>query len=554
MAEREVLEVDVLIVGGGPAGLSCAIRLADAFKDQLEKPSILLMEKGISIGAHELSGAVLDPRALTELLPDWQADPGPVRQAVKREEIWFLTAGGKLRLPKLLHPPYLQNHGNFIISIGEFTPWLAEHARHRGVEILEGLAGAELLIEEQRVLGVRCRDTGVQKDGTPGPAFAAGADIRARVTVLAEGPRGSLTKQLIKCFKLEGRHPQTYATGVKELWELPAGRLPAGTVIHSLGHPLQGGPLSGFAGCFGGGFLYGLDDTHAAIGLVVGLDYEQAALDPQHEFNRFKEHPAMRALLKDGKAVAYGAKTIPEGGFYSLPTCHGDGFLICGDSASFLNAARLKGIHLAMKSGVLAAETIAAALKTERGPLPDSALKNFDALFAASWAHAELKGVRNWRAGFARGLVAGTFHDLAQRISGGRGFSDPLPVKADFQTLKKIGSVPAPNYPASDGHLTLDKVSDVFLSGTNHAENQPCHLIVPDPKLCVERCSVEYGNPCQHFCPAAVYEWIGAGQAGHLRINAGNCVHCKTCDIKDPYENIEWVVPEGGGGPRYNRL
>ncbi len=561
MAERETLEVDVLIVGAGPAGLACAIRLHDAINahnlsqpsEPIDPPAILVVEKGVSVGAHSLSGAVFDPRALTELIPEWEREGAPVRQKVTSEEIWLLSPRGKFTLPHVLIPPYLHNAGNYVVSLCELTAWLGEQARKRGVEILEGVAGADVVMDGEGVLGVRCQDTGVEKDGSPGPNFIPGAEIRAKVTLFAEGARGSLTKRLIKRAGLdEERHPQTYALGIKELWEVPAG-FPSGKVVHSLGFPLQKGLMSGFAGAFGGAFLYGLDETHLVVGLVVGLDYEDPSLDPHREFNRLKTHPEIRKLLEKGKPVAYGAKAIPEGGFYSMPRLYGDGFCVLGDSASFLNAARLKGVHLAMKSGMLAADAVAEALAAKN--FSRWQLKRFDELFAASWAREELHKVRNWRAGYARGIVPGTIHDLAQRLTGGRGFADPLSAGADFESLKKRepnAAEPEPFKP--DGALTLDKVSDVFLSGTNHAESQPSHLKVPDLKLCSERCAVEYGNPCQHFCPAAVYEWVGEGAKGHLRINSGNCVHCKTCDIKDPYENIEWVVPEGGGGPRYNRL
>ena len=563
MAEREILEVDVLIVGGGPAGLSCAIRLRDAAEaynrehpaEPIEPPSVLVIEKGVAIGAHSLSGAVFDPRALTELLPNWERDGAPLKQKVNAEEIWLLSPKRKRRLPDALIPPYLHNAENYVISVGELTLWLADQARQRGVEILEGVAGAETLMNGDTVLGVRMQDSGIEKDGSQGANFMPGADIRAKVTIFAEGARGSLTKRLIKQLQLdEGKYPQIYALGIKELWEFDSGTFPAGKIVHTLGFPLQKGPLGGFAGAFGGSFIYGLDATHLVVGLVVGLDYEDPLLDPHREFNRFKMHPEIRKLLEGGKAVAYGAKAIPEGGLYCMPRIYGDGFCIAGDSASFLNAARLKGVHLAMKSGMLAADAVIEALVAKNFTRWE--LKRYEELFNASWAHAELHSVRNWRAGYSHGVVAGTILDLAQRLTHGSGLSDPLSVRADFATLKAIDSntIKEIDAPHLDGALTFDKVSDVFMSGTNHAENQPCHLKVPDPKICVERCTEEYGNPCQRFCPAAVYEWIGEGSAGHLRINAGNCVHCKTCDIKDPYENIEWVTPEGGGGPRYIRL
>ncbi|HLX62858.1 MAG TPA: electron transfer flavoprotein-ubiquinone oxidoreductase [Planctomycetota bacterium] len=562
MSDRETLEVDVLIVGAGPAGLACAIRLrdwVDAYNQNnpsapIEPPSVLVIEKGVSVGAHSISGAVFDPRALDELLPEWKQQESPVKQKVTSEEIWLLSPARKRKLPHALIPPYLHNDGNYVIALGELTPWLADHARKRGVEILEGVAGAEVLFDGEKVVGVRCQDSGVKKDGTPGESFSPGADLRAKITIFAEGARGSLTKPLIKRLALDAdRQPQTYAIGIKELWEIPAANFSAGKVIHTLGFPLQKGALHGFSGAFGGSFIYGLDAAHLVIGLVVGLDYEDPALQPHVEFNRLKTHPEIKKLLAGGKAIAYGAKAIPEGGLYSVPQMYGDGFCLIGDNASLLNAARLKGVHLAMKSGMLAAEAAGEALAAKS--FARGQLKHYDDLFNASWARDELHRVRNWRAGYARGIASGIIHDLTQRLTRGRGFVDPLRTEADFKTLEKISarSAGVPPTPA-DGSLTLDRASDVFLSGTNHAENQPCHLKVPDLKLCQERCSIEYGNPCQHFCPAAVYEWIGNGPSGHLQINPGNCVHCKTCDIKDPYENITWVVPEGGGGPRYNRL
>ena len=560
MAERETLEVDVLIVGAGPAGLACAIRLHDAIgihnashPDAAIAPlNILVMEKGVAAGAHSLSGAVLDPRALNELLPNWERDGAPLKQKVSAEEIWLLSPTRKRTLPHLLIPPYLHNPGNYVISLCELTAWLADQARQRGIEILEGVAGASVLMEGATVQGARCQDSGVEKDGTPGPAFTPGADLRAKLTVFAEGSRGNLTKSLIRNGTLKsGTNPQSYALGIKELWELPASRFPAGKIVHTLGFPLQKGPLEGFAGCFGGSMLYGLDETHLVVGLVVGLDYEDPSLDPHNEFNRFKMHPEIRALLAGGKAIAYGAKSIPEGGLYSMPELCCDGALIIGDSASFLNAARLKGIHLSMKSGMLAADAAVQAFAAQN--FTRAQLRVFSDLFTASWAHAEMHQVRNWRAGYARGMIVGTLNDLAARITHGRGFSDPTRIAADFQSLRK-GKPPVREVVTPDGVLTFDRVSDVFLSGTHHAENQPSHLKIPDPTICINRCAAEYGNPCRLFCPAAVYEWIADGANSRVHINPGNCVHCKTCDIKDPYENIEWLVPEGGGGPRYNRL
>ncbi|HYF49904.1 MAG TPA: electron transfer flavoprotein-ubiquinone oxidoreductase [Planctomycetota bacterium] len=571
MADREVLETDVLIVGGGPAGLACAIALHDKLKAlNVEKPNVFLIEKGVSIGAHSLSGAVMDPKALDELIPDWKSQNAPVRQPVTQEEIILLTRTGNHSLPGFMIPPYLHNHGNYIISLVELTGWLAEQARARGIEILEGVAGAELVLEGSRVVGVRCGDTGIGKDGQPRSNYMPGTELRAKVTILAEGVRGSLTKQLIKTLSLsKDRNPQIYALGVKEIWELPSGTFPAGKVIHTLGYPLQKLPLGvgGYdrnSAAFGGCWVYGLKETTISLGLVVGLDYSDPTVDPHNEFNRLKSHPYFQKLLEKGKLLHYGAKAIPEGGYYSMPRMYGDGFLICGDSASFLNAARLKGVHMALKSGMLAAEAVVEAI--QKSDFSEKQLARYDELFQKSWAKDELYSVRNWRASYAKGLPFGAINDMFMRISGGRGLKEHLALEPDCATLhKKRGDDRGPRV-KPDGKITFDKMSDVYLSGTNHDEDQPCHLKVPDLNLCVERCTVEYGNPCQYFCPAGVYEWLKpepappapdgkpADPRGRLHINAGNCVHCKTCDIKDPYENILWVVPEGGGGPRYQKM
>ena len=594
MPDREVLETDVLIVGAGPAGLACAIHLHDVCKQhnnlhperKIEKqPTIYVIEKGVSVGAHILSGAVMDPSGLDELIPDWKQQGAPIHQKVTQEEILMLTPKRAISLPSPLIPPYLHNKGNYIISLGELTIWLAEQAKKRGIEILEGVPGAELITSGQQILGVRCGDSGIGKDGKPKSTFQPGAEIRAKVTVLAEGVRGSLTKQLTKLANLDNdRNPQIYALGVKEVWELPEGAFPAGKVIHTLGFPLQKGPLEGYylqekdlgvmhtpigvgltaTSSFGGSWIYGVDPTHVSIGLVVGLDYKDPYIDPQYEFNRFKTHPYMRKLLEKGKLISYGAKAIAEGGYYSMPRFYGDGYCIVGESASFLNAARLKGVHLAFQSGMLAAKAILEAL--EKKDYSSRQLGRYEDYFQTSAAKTELYQYRNWRQGYAEGLASGAVNDLAQRATKGKGFTDPMRIKADFELTERFG-VHHPDFQGltrfmPDGKLTFDKVTDVFNSGTNHAEDQPCHLKVPDLDLCVQRCTEEFGNPCQHFCPAGVYEWIqptkvadiGTPDKGHLMINPGNCVHCKTCDIKDPYENITWTVPEGGGGPRYNKM
>ncbi|MBI3828191.1 MAG: electron transfer flavoprotein-ubiquinone oxidoreductase [Planctomycetes bacterium] len=578
MAERETLEVDVLVVGGGVAGLACAINIHERVGTQErlnpdrkpQKPNILVIEKGIHVGAHALSGCVLDVRGLDELIYDWRHQKAPIKQQVTDEEVAMLTPWFKAPLPPPLIPPYLRNEGNFIVSLGDVTAWMGAQAKKRGIEVLEGVPGAELLTYGDTVLGVQCGDSGVGKDGKPTANFQPGARIHARVTVFAEGVRGSLTKKLVKQFKLDAdRNPQTYATGVKELWELPEGAFPAGKVLHTLGYPLQHAPHEMFAtDAFGGSFLYGLDETHLAIGLVGGLDYHDPSLDIHNEFQRLKLHPAIKPILEKGKMVAYGAKAIPEGGYYSMPRFYGNGFVIVGDAASFLNAARLKGAHLAIKSGMLAGEAIVEALLAR--DYSAKRLGRYEDLFQTSWAKEELFSVRNWRQAYANGMYTGALNDLAQRATGGRGITDPLTVQADHANTELLerhhpDEVP-PQKVKPDGKITFDKVTSVYHSGTVHEENQPCHLVVPDLGICVHRCTKEYGNPCQNFCPAGVYEWIpplptkefgaqfGEHNKGHLQINAGNCVHCKTCDIKDPYENITWVTPEGGGGPRYQKL
>lgn len=564
MTGRETLEVDVLIVGAGPAGLACALHLCEQAKRRaLPKLSILVIEKGASIGAHVLSGAILDPSALGELVPNWQQRGAPVRQQVTSEELLFLSESRARRVPHCLVPGYLKNQGNHVVSLCELVRWLAEQAKGRGAEILEGVAGSEVLSLGTTVLGVRCADSGVGKNGQPKPNFQAGAEIRAKVTVLAEGTHGSLARQLVALHGLHAnRLPQTYSLGLKELWELPAGVFPAGKIVTTLGFPLQRLLARGEPQCFGGGFLYGLDNTHVAAGLVAGLDYSAPRFDPHAKFNRWKSHPYVRAVLEEGQLIEHGAKAVAEGGYYAMPRFYAPGCCLVGDSAGFVNAARGKGIHLAMKSGMLAAEAVAAALAgNDCGP---AALGAYEDLFQTSWARGELYAVRNWRAGFAHGLVRGAAHEIGQRFfeSGGRSsLQGSLPLEAPSRTLarRRAGSQweaqgdPAGRGTGTDdpeGRLTLQKEAALFYARIQHGEDQPCHLRVLDLQICVQRCASEYGQPCQHFCPAGVFEWAQAV----LSLNAANCLHCKACDIKDPYENIVWTVPEGGCGPRYQRM
>ena len=562
--ERETLEFDVQFIGAGPAGLAGAIHLADliARHDRsvaagapgtpLGEVSIAVLEKAARVGAHGISGAVLDPRALRELLPDFREQGCPIECEVTRDDVYLLWEGGQLRLPFV--PPMLANHGNVVISLGNFVAWLAGIAEAKGVFVVTETPAAQPLVEGDRVVGVRTGDKGVSKSGARKPNFQPGADCKAKATVLCEGPRGTLAKVLEQRLGLTvGRNAQVYSTGVKELWEMPPGRVEKGRVIHTMGFPLP-------SDTFGGAFIYGMDETHWSVGFVTGLDAHDPTSDPHGNLQRFKTHPLVRSLLAGGKPVAYGAKAIPEGGWWAMPKLSADGLLLCGDTGGFLNGARLKGIHLAMKSGMLAAETLFECLQA--GDFGKERLAGYPRRVESSWAAAELRSVRNFHQGFEHGLLAGMLHTGASMMTGGRDLllRDRVantPGHARMLTLTEIpaGRTAAPL--AFDGSLTFDKLADVYLSGTTHDEDQPVHLVVADTSVCATRCRTEYGNPCQHFCPAKVYEMVpDPAQEGALRlqINASNCVHCKTCDIADPYQIITWVTPEGGGGPDYKRL
>jgi len=560
--ERETLDVDVVIVGAGPAGLAAAYKLAQLIRThnesgaekKLEGVSIALLEKGKEIGSHGISGAVMDPRGIAELMPDWLERGCPIESPVTSDSFWFLTEQHKVAAP--IMPPPLQNHGNSVISLGEMVRWLAPIVGDMGVDLFPEFAASRILVEDGRVVGVRTGDKGIDKHGEAKPNFEPGVDVRAKLTLLAEGPRGTLAKQLTGIFNLdEGKLPQVYSVGVKELWQLPDDRFPAGNVIHTLGFPLD-------SDTFGGAFLYGMKDRIVDIGLVVGLDYKNPTLDPHNELQRLKLHPSIQEILRGGKMISAGAKAIPEGGYLAMPKLYGEGFLILGDSGGFLNGARLKGIHLAIKSGILAAETAFQALLGENTSATQ--LQEYDSLFEASWAKEELWKQRNFHQGFEYGQLAGLFNAGVGIVTGGRGFGvvDKLEGHAGHESMVRIkrylGS-DDPHPPEKikyDGQYTFDKVTNVYNGGVIHEENQPAHLLIADTEVCITRCTEEYGNPCFHFCPAQVYEpqptADGRGKVPFL--NFTNCFHCKTCDIMDPYQVITWVPPEGGGGPDYKKL
>jgi electron-transferring-flavoprotein dehydrogenase len=548
--QREQLEADVLIVGAGPAGLSCALHLANLIKRHNEaggKPglsaeNIYILEKGREIGAHQLSGAIMNPKALAELVPDF-AKSVPLDTPVTDDAALFFTESSSFRFP--ITPPPFKNKGNYVISLNKFTKWLGTLVEKSGVNLFTQFGGAQLIYERQGIGGVITEDKGLDKNGKPKSNYAPGYELHAKVTVLAEGPRGSLTKQLVAKYALDNINPQIYSIGVKELWDVQPGRVQPGYVAHTLGWPVS-------TDMYGGGWIYGLTNNRVSVGLVIGLEYSNPQFDPHEAFQKWKTHPFIKNVLEGGKLVRYGAKTIPAGGWYSMPRTYVDGGLIIGDSASFLDAQRLKGIHMAIKSGMLAAETIFEAMKT--GDTSAKSLSAFPTKVDQSYIKKELWAVRNFHQSFQYGLYGGLFHTGLQFITGGRGLIDPMRVDEGYKHYHKINAHPTPERFKGDGKLTFDRLTDVYHSGTRHEEDQPCHLVVHDLNVCATKCVVEYGNPCQYFCPAAVYEIVKEKDAAKLKINAANCVHCKTCDIADPYQIIDWVVPEGGGGPNYEGM
>tara|TARA_R110002096_G_scaffold12798_8_gene45683 strand:+ start:597 stop:2240 length:1644 start_codon:yes stop_codon:yes gene_type:complete len=546
--ERESMEVDVVIVGAGPAGLAAAIRLRQLAEERGEEIAVVVLEKGSEVGAHILSGAVLDPRSLNELLPDWSDRGAPLNQPVKRDKFMFLTENASLPWPEFLMPPAMKNHGNYVISLGNLCRWLGEQAEAMGVEVFPGFAAAEILYDDQdRVVGVATGDMGVGKDGEKKDNFEPGMELRAKYTVFAEGCRGSLGRQLMTKYGLrEGIQPQTYGIGIKELWQVDPEKHEPGLVMHTAGWPMK-------PDTYGGSFLYHAEDNQVACGFVVGLDYKNPYLSPFDEFQRWKAHSSIRPTFEGGKRIAYGSRALNEGGLQSLPKLVFPGGVMVGCEAGFLNTPRIKGSHAAMKTGMLAAESIFEAVAKDE---PYGVLEDYPAAFEASWLHDELYRARNVRPAFKWGLFGGTLYaGVDQLIFRGKA---PWTLKhhgADHEALIDKSKAKPIDYPKPDGVITFDKPSSVYLSNTNHGEDQPVHLTLKDDSVPVRINLPRYDAPEQRYCPAGVYEIVDEDGSGpRLQINAQNCVHCKSCDIKDPTQNIVWVTPEGGDGPNYPNM
>ncbi len=533
MSERDVMEYDVVTVGAGPAGLAFAIRLKQ-LKPEL---SVCVIEKASSVGAHSLSGAVIEPGPLDELLPGWRDNPPPICVPATQDEFWFLSKTGGFKSP--ITPPPMHNNGNFIVSLGATCAWLAPQAEALGVEIYPGFAAAEPLFDaDGSVAGVRIGDMGVGKNGQPKDSYTQGIDIRARITVLGEGARGHLAKQLIQRFKLDADcDPQSYSIGIKELWQVPAERLSPGKIVHSLGWPAD-------SRTYGGSFMYHLNGGRIAIGYVSGLDYRDPHYQPYEAFQQWKHHPTVKPLLEGGTILSAGARVITTGGWQSVPKVEMPGAILIGCDAGLVNVPKIKGIHQAMRSGMLAAEHIASHDKVE----------GWDAKLRGSAVMSELKKVRNFKPGFKKGLWFGLLNSGWETLTGG---ASPwtLKVKADHTSLQKLAEANKPLRDYVDRTLApRDRLAGVYFAATEHDEDQPVHLQVADTSICITRCTAEYANPCTRFCPAGVYEMVKDEGGRRLQINAANCVHCKTCDIKDPYQIINWVTPEGGAGPNYQNL
>jgi electron-transferring-flavoprotein dehydrogenase len=540
---RDSMQFDVVIVGGGPAGLAAAIQLKQGAASAGRELSVCVVEKGSEIGAHILSGAVIETRSLDELIPDWRERDAPLKTPAAEDSFLFLTETRAIRLPT---PPQMNNHGNYVVSLGNVCRWLAAQAESLGVEIYPGFAAAEVLYDQSgQVIGVATGDMGIGRDGKPTEHYQPGVELMATYTLLAEGCRGSLTKQLMDRFNLrEGSQPQTYGIGIKELWEVDSAKHKPGNVVHTVGWPMD-------SHTYGGSFLYHMEDHQVAVGFVVGLDYRNPHLSPFDEMQRFKLHPTIRPLFEGGRRIAYGARALAEGGFQAIPKLVFPGGALIGDTAGFLNVPKIKGTHTAMKSGTVCADAVLAALTAHN---PPAVLDDYPARLKESWLWEELYRVRNVRPAFHRGMWLGiAYSALDTYLLRGKA---PWTFKhhEDHKQLKAASDCPVIDYPKPDGVLTFDKLSSVFLSSTNHEENQPVHLKLKDDKIPVQTNLAIYDGPEQRYCPASVYEFVEDNGSQRLQINAQNCVHCKTCDIKDPTQNINWVVPEGGGGPNYPNM
>jgi electron-transferring-flavoprotein dehydrogenase len=537
--EREAMEYDVVVVGAGPSGLAAAIRLKQLAAEKGSELSVCIVEKGSEVGAHILSGAVIEPRALAELIPDWKEKGAPLNTPATEDRFLYLTETKAVKLPT---PPQMHNEGNYIVSLGNLCRWLATQAEALGVEIYPGFAAAEVLYtEDGSVRGVATGAMGIDKDGQPTENLQPGVELHAKETLFAEGCRGNLSKTLMERFKLrDGVQPQTYGLGIKELWEIDPAKHRPGLVIHTVGWPLD-------TSTYGGSFLYHLEGNQVAVGFVVGLDYGNPYLSPFEEMQRFKTHPAIRPFFEGGRRIAYGARALSEGGLQSLPKLDFPGGLLIGDAAGFLNAPKIKGTHTAMKSGIVAAETVFARLTGGTAPAYREALEK-------TWLWDELKAARNIRPSFRWGLFGAIAYSALDTYLFRGKAPWTLRHHADHEQLRPAAENRPIAYPKPDGKLTFDRLSSVFISNTNHEENQPAHLKLRDPKKAVEVNWQVFAGPEARYCPAGVYEFLQDDSGVRLQINAQNCVHCKTCDIKDPTQNIDWVVPEGGGGPNYPNM
>jgi len=544
---RESMDYDLVIVGGGPAGLAAAIKAKQLAHDSGKEISVCVLEKGSEIGAHILSGAVMDPKALTELFPSWQEMGAPLNTEVTQDQFLFLTSDNSYQVPNWMLPHCFKNEGNFIVSLANVTRWLGEQAEALGVEIFPGFPAADILYNEQGVVsGVITGSMGLDKEGNPTDQFQLGMELRGKYTLFAEGSRGHLGKQLIAKFDLDkDADPQSYAIGIKELWEVEPSKSKPGLVVHTAGWPLE-------SDTYGGSFLYHLGDNKVAVGLVVGLSYKNPYLSPFEEFQRYKLHPKIRETFEGGKRIAYGARALTAGGLNSLPKMVFPGGALIGCDAGFLNASRIKGSHAAIKTGMLAAEAAVSALNDNRSA---DVLAGYPTAFQNSWLHTELNQARNFKPWMSKGLYIGTLMvGLEQKVLGG---NMPWTVHlkhADHECLEPAAQHKPINYPKPDGKISFDRLSSVFISNTNHAENQPIHLTLKDVAIPVSLNLKTYAGPEQRYCPAGVYEYVEADGQPRLQINSQNCIHCKTCDIKDPSQNIVWVTPEGGGGPNYGAM